>query len=78
VFERLLGNIITDLENRTFKDAQTLDEFLGVKWARMIVKLVVMQVRREYDVVITKAMKKETAEARMVEEFEKLPDNVSL
>lgn len=78
MFERLLGNIITDLENRTFKDAQTLDEFLGVKWARMIVKLVVMQVRREYDVVITKAMKKETAEARMVEEFEKLPDNVSL
>lgn len=74
-FEKLVANIVADLERKTFSEASLLEEFLGIKWTRQAVKLILMQVHREYDIVITKAMKREAEEEMLMEELEKMAES---
>jgi len=75
---KLENNIILDLVNKTFREAQKESEFLGIKWAKAMFQLKQAEIKHQYDLIILKhhAKKRETTQSHA--DFEKLPDGVPL
>jgi len=72
---KLIDNIIMDLENRMFKDAQKEEEFLAIKWTRAALFLLKGKVEEQYNYV-TKP--KKFTQNVPNEALENYPDGVPL
>lgn len=76
---KLLDNVIIDLENKSFKEAESKAEFLAIKWTRAVLFLIKNEIKNKFDLITTpKNAKGNRKTATTPEDFEKLPDGVPL
>jgi hypothetical protein len=60
---RLIDSVILDLQNRGFRDAEKLEEFLAIKWTRAALALIKNTIRSHHNTLTNKQNEKLRKEA---------------
>lgn len=76
--QKLINNLIIDLENKGFKEAEKMEELLAIKWTRQLMKLITYESKYQYHLTIKKNAKSTGEKTTRPESFEDLPDGVPL
>lgn len=71
----MINNVILDLENKSFKESERLEEFLAIKWTIAALRLIVANVDNEYKSVVNQQYTAPKSDNTWMEE---LPDNTPL
>lgn len=59
---KLIDNVILDLQNKGFREAESLEQFQGIKWTRNALEILKQQVTSNYTLSIRKQNEKESPE----------------
>lgn len=73
--QKLIDNLVIDLENKMFKEAERFEEFLAIKWVRLWLQLYKNEIKQQYILLTQKNDAKSNREkASRFQGYEKLPD----
>jgi hypothetical protein len=73
--EKLINNIIVDLQNKGFKESEKLEEFLAIKWVSATLTLYKNEIKQHYiNLTQKKDAKSSREEATRFQGYEDLPD----
>ncbi len=59
---KLMDNVILDLQNKCFREATTMGQFEGIRWARAMLEIIKQQVKSNYLLSIKKQDEKDSQE----------------
>lgn len=74
--EKLLDALLLDLQNKTFREAQNVNEIFGVKWTRTYIQVFRSQIKHFYT-QLTKSYAKKPKETPSTESFSQVPETIS-
>lgn len=73
--EKVIDNIIVDLQNKMFKESEKLEEFLAIKWVKRAFEVYKNEIKQQY-LLLTQKQNAESKrkEASSFQGYEKRPD----